>query len=90
MPKYHEKQRKIKLLESGENVRPPKKWWDKMLPMIKNTYPMYSQNELYNVLGGIWNKYDMETKLRIINEYQTDNNSMSFRQIHKEELGRLR
>ena len=73
MPKYHERERKINALKSGENVRPPKKWWDKMFIIINKEYPLYSKNEKEQVLGGIWNSYSISTKIGIINEYQTDN-----------------
>lgn len=77
MPKYHEMQRKINILDSGGNVRPPKLWWIKILPTIRKEYPNYSSNEQYQILGGIWNNYNNETKIKIIREYQTDNNSVS-------------
>ncbi len=71
MPRYGEKNRKLKQLEAGGNVRPPKNWWKKVRPVIVNQYPMRDKREVDQVLGGIWNSYDTQTKEKIVREYQT-------------------
>lgn len=89
MPKLHEKERKINLLKHGENVRPPYFWWYKMLPKIEKQYPEYDKTESEQVLGGIWNNYDVETKIKIVKEYQ-NNNIQDFQEHkHRDEIGRL-
>lgn len=75
MPKHHEAERKINILRSGGNVRPPFNWWNKMLPEIRNEYPHKQFKDIQQILGGIWNKYDTQTKINIINEYQIDDKS---------------
>jgi len=87
MPKEHERERKIYQLMHGENVRPPLAWWNKMLPTIEKQYPEYSYNEVEQVLGGIWNSYTTETKIKIINEYQDDGKSAYSK--HKDIVGKL-
>jgi len=83
MPKLHEKSRKISILLSGSNVRPPLNWWNKMLPQIEREYPNRNYKDIDQILGGIWNKYDMKTKINIINEYQTDSKSKENLEEHK-------
>ncbi len=75
MPKHGEMKRKINLLKHNKNVRPPLNWWNKMLPTIKGEYPTYDRDEIDQVLGGIWNNYSIETKIKIIKEYQKDDDS---------------
>lgn len=72
MPKYHEMERKINILKRGGNVKPPLNWWNKMMIEIRYQYPDKSENDRYQILGGVWNNYNTETKIRIIREYQTD------------------
>lgn len=71
MPKYGEKARKLKQLEAGENVRPPKNWWTKVRPVIVKQYPWKDKREVDQVLGGIWNEYNTQTKEKIVRQYQT-------------------
>jgi hypothetical protein len=85
MPKYGEKTRKIKKILSGDNVRYPKKWELKMIPILEKQYPTYDSVELHQVLGGIWNNYNSETKIKIINEYQTHNTKINLK--HSNEIG---
>jgi len=87
MPKYGEKKRKENILKLGGNVRYPKNWENKMIPVLKGQYPSYDNVELHQVLGGIWNNYNIDTKIKIIEEYQTVNRKKIL--THKNEIGRL-
>lgn len=85
MPKYHEKERKINILEHGGNVRAPKLWFERMRRIVNVQYPLYTLQEKDKIIGGIWNNYKTSTKEEIVLEYQTNGR----KQEHKEELGKL-
>lgn len=88
MPKIYEAERKIKILLSGGNVKPPLNWWYKMLPQIEIQYPEKSIKDVDQILGGIWNNYNTQTKINIIKEYQTDDKSKESLEEYKI-LGRM-
>ena len=87
MPKLYERERKLNLLSHGENVRPPYNWFYTMKLIIQRQYPDKDDTEVNQVLGGIWNSYGVETKMKIVKEYQT-NNTHEFNE-HKNVIGRL-
>jgi len=70
MPKRGEKARKLNALESGKNVRPPKKWFDKVRRSVKRQYPTYGQKRINQITGGIWHKMKRSSKIRIVKKYQ--------------------
>lgn len=66
----NEKSRKIRLLKKGKNVRPPLRWWNKMMKTITKEYSHRSKSEKAQILGGIWQNYSIDAKINIIKEYQ--------------------
>lgn len=70
MPKQGEKERKLKQLSSGYNVRPPKKWFDKLKSKIAKQYPHKKLSELNVIVGGIWQGSSLKTKKNIVKKYQ--------------------
>lgn len=74
----------------GENVRYPKNWELKMLPILEKQYPEYDNVELHQVLGGIWNSYGIETKIKIVNEYQDDGKLRIVFDEENKVLGKMR
>jgi len=71
MPKIGEKERKIRALKAGKNVRPPLKWRKKMMRRIRREYPHYSVERRSAIVGGIWHKrLSTKTKIMIIEKYQ--------------------
>ena len=61
---------KIKKLEAGEKVKPPKKWWDKMRAEIaaEPKYKDRSSEDLDTITAGIWYGYDKAAQEKIIKE----------------------
>jgi len=68
--KKTERARKVASIKKGRKVKAPKLWWDKMYIQIKKEYPDYSDVRIRAVIGGIWKKYPIFTKINIVNEYQ--------------------
>ena len=57
---------KIKQVEQDKNVRPPKMWWNMMYKQSEKEYPQFDKGRLRQVVGGIWQNYSKEVKIRII------------------------
>jgi hypothetical protein len=70
MPIRGEKARKIRALRAGRGVRPPKRFWSKMLKRVKKQYPKVSKKRRATIVGGIWSRYKTSSKIRIVKKYQ--------------------
>jgi len=70
MPVRGEKARKIRALRAGRGVRPPKRFWTKMMRRVKKQYPRASKKRRARIVGGIWARYGIPSKIRIVRKYQ--------------------
>ena len=70
MPKKGEKLRKLNVLRAGGHVKPPKRWRDKMYRITSEEYPLLNKAHLQQIVGGIWSRYTLSTKMRIVAKYQ--------------------
>ena len=70
MPKRGEKQRKLKALSQMKGVRPPKRWFKKMMDRTTRQYPRFGLGRKAQIVGGIWSKASVSTKRKIIKKYQ--------------------
>lgn len=87
MPLKGEKERKLKALKEGKNVRFPYNWGLEIYQILKKEYPNYSKERIMGIAGGIWAKYSVETKEKIIMAYQTEKRDTK---PHRRILGRMR
>ena len=70
MPIRGERARKIRAIRSGRGVKPPKKWFNMMRPIIKKEYPGRNQKDINQIIGGIWQNYSTPSKIGIVKEFQ--------------------
>ena len=70
MPKKGEKASKLRALGKGQGVKPPKKWWDKMMRATARQYPTYGKKRKSRIVGGIWSGETIITKKKIVKENQ--------------------
>ena len=70
MPKKGEKERKLKALAAGHNVKPPKKWFDKLKKKISSQYSENKLSDVNKIVGGIWSGSSKNTQKKIVKKYQ--------------------
>lgn len=70
MPAQGGKQRKIRMLKSGHGVRPPKRFWLKILQKVRENYPERSDEDQTRITGGIWSGFTETQKIEIVKKYQ--------------------
>lgn len=65
------KAEKLRSLERGEKVRPPKKWWTKMRRRIgqMEKYKGFSAGRKAKITAGIWHGYSVATQKRLVRKY---------------------
>jgi len=54
--------------ENKKSLRPPKKWWDKMVKQIKENNPKYSMDQIAKTIGNIWYNKLSASKRKSIRE----------------------
>ena len=57
------------LVESGQDVEPPKKWFKEMCLQVGRDHPRYTIHKKRTVVIGMWNNMTKNTKVEIIQEY---------------------
>ena len=62
---------KLKKLEQGKKVSPPKDWWDKMRAKVgrQKKYKGFSRTRLDRITAGIWHGYSVATQKRLVKKY---------------------
>jgi hypothetical protein len=54
--------------ENKKSLKPPKKWWDKMVKQIKENNPKYSMDQISKTIGNIWYNKLSASKRKSIRE----------------------
>jgi len=57
---------KLRKLEKGVKVRPPREWWNKTRKSVKRQYPKYLERRIDKITAGIWHNYPKNRKVSII------------------------
>ena len=65
------KAEKLRKLERGEKVRPPKKWWSRMRRRIgqMQKYKEFGAARKSRIVAGIWHGYSVATQKRLVRRY---------------------
>ena len=57
---------KLRKVQRGVKVRPPREWWRKTRKRVKKQYPTYLERRIDKITAGIWHKYPKSRKVKII------------------------
>lgn len=62
---------KLRKLERGKKVRPPKRWWVRMRRRIgaMKKYRGFAPSRRARITAGIWHGYSVETQKRLVRKY---------------------